>query len=155
MGGSGKTTIAKAIYGRIYRPFIGKSFVENIKELWVPKYRIVHGNLQRDLLYVSLNSIFRGGKRWDEKNYDREWTCLRKLLIVLDDVNDFSQIQNLCGSHERFGQGTVIIIITRDVNVLNRFKVNYVYKMDGMNENDSLELLSCHAFAAPKPKKTN
>jgi len=72
---------------------------------------------------------------------------------VLDDVTEFGQLENQCGNHEWFGQGTVIIILTRDVQVLNRLKVNYVYKVDDMNENESLELFSWHAFGEAKPRK--
>jgi len=72
---------------------------------------------------------------------------------VVDDVNEFGQLENLCLNREWFGRGTVIIITTRDVHLLNRLKVNYIYKMEGMNENDSLELLSWHAFVAAKPRK--
>ncbi|BAT97447.1 hypothetical protein VIGAN_09089400 [Vigna angularis var. angularis] len=69
----------------------------------------------------------------------------RKLLIVLDGVNEFCQLENLCGNSKWFGQGTVIIITTRDVGLLLQFQVNYVYKMH-YNRNDSFELLSCFAF---------
>jgi len=77
----------------------------------------------------------------------------KKLFIVLDNVNEFGQLENLCGCREWFGRGTVIIISTRDVHLLNRLKVNCVYEMDRMNENDSLELFNCHAFRKGKPRK--
>lgn len=32
MGGSGKTTLAKAIYNRIHHRFVDRSFIENIRE---------------------------------------------------------------------------------------------------------------------------
>jgi len=151
MGGSGKTTIAKAIYNRIYRPFISRSFIENIREFSYRDRRHVH--LQENLLYRILKSKFKVqsvgmGRTMIENEFSR-----KKLLIVLDDVNEFSQLENLCGNRDWFGQGTVIIITSRDVHVLNRLKVNYIYKMNGMNENDSLELFSCHAFGDPKPRK--
>ncbi|BAT97014.1 hypothetical protein VIGAN_09035400 [Vigna angularis var. angularis] len=152
MGGSGKTTIAKAIYNRIYHSFIGKSFIENIGQFWnLVNKRHVH--LQENLLYDVLKSKFevesdRVGRTMIETKLSR-----KKLLIVLDGVNEFGQLENLCGNREWFGQGTVIILTTRDVTVLNRLKVNHVYKIDVMNENDSIELLSWHAFREAKPRK--
>jgi len=151
MGGSGKTTIAKAIYNRIYRTFIGKSFIENIREL-CDRVRRGYNYLQENLIHDVVKSRLKlesvGTGRMIEKALSR-----KKLLIVLDDVNEFSQLENLCGNREWFGQGTVIIITTRDVHVLNRLKVNYVYKVDDMNANESLELFSWHAFGEAKPRK--
>ena len=57
MGGSGKTTLAKAIYNRIYPPFIGKSFMENIREVWDPAG---HVDLQTMQLKVEVGSVGMG-----------------------------------------------------------------------------------------------
>jgi len=152
MGGSGKTTLAKAIYNRTYRQFIGKSFIENIREAWVSeneRYVDLQENLLSDVLKSKLDVESVGmGRTLIENRLSR-----KKLFIVLDDVNEFGQLENLCGCREWFGQGTVIIITTRDFGLLNRIEVNFVYEMDVMNENDSLELLSWHAFREAKPRK--
>nr|XP_007134208.1 hypothetical protein PHAVU_010G028500g [Phaseolus vulgaris]ESW06202.1 hypothetical protein PHAVU_010G028500g [Phaseolus vulgaris] len=144
MGGSGKTTLAKAIYNRIYPPFIGKSFMENIREVWDPAG---HVDLQTMQLKVEVGSVGMG-KTMLENGLSR-----KRVLIVLDDVNKFDQLEKLSWNRDWFGQGTVIIITTRDVHLLNRLKVDYVYKMDVMNENESLELFSWHAFRKAKPRE--
>ena len=77
----------------------------------------------------------------------------KRVLIVLDDVNEIRQLEDLCGNCEWFGQGSVIIITTRDAGVLNLFKVDYVYEMEEMDENESLELFCLHAFGEPNPKE--
>jgi len=150
MGGSGKTTLAKAIYNRIYRAFTGKSFIQNIREVCDQTGQVhLQENLLRDVLKSEVKVEGVGmGRNMIEIGLSR-----KKLLIVLDDVNEFFQLQNLCGHREWFSQGTVIIVTTRDIRLLNQLKVNYVYKMDGMNESDSLELLSWHAFLNGKPRK--
>ncbi|XP_014515525.1 TMV resistance protein N-like [Vigna radiata var. radiata] len=152
MRGSGKKTIAKAIYNRIYREFIGKSFIENITEFGVPDNKSYVG-LQRHLHFDVLKSWFDVDSIGIGRTMIEKELSQKKLLIVLDDVNDFVQFEIVCGNCEWLGQGSVIVITTRDVHVLNGIKVNYVYKMDGMNENDSLELLSWHAFGEGKPRK--
>ncbi|XP_027907972.1 TMV resistance protein N-like isoform X2 [Vigna unguiculata] len=154
MVGSGKTTIAKAIYNRIYRPFIGKSFIENIGEVWDQVYR-THVDLQENFLYDVLKSKLKLESVGMGRTMIKNELSRRKLLIVLDDVNEFGQLENLCGNPEWFSQGTVIIITTRDVRLLKRIEVNYVYKMDGMNENDSLELFCCHAFGEARTRNLN
>ncbi|XP_027906917.1 disease resistance-like protein DSC2 [Vigna unguiculata] len=149
MRGSGKTTIAKAIYNRIYREFIGKSFTERIRLLsWDTAYKTnIRSQLLHNVLKFKVPDV-----RSRRTMVDHELSG-RKLLIVFDDVNEFGQLEYLCKNREWFGQGTVIIITTRYVRLLNRFKVNYVYKMDVMNKNESLELFSWHAFREPKPRK--
>ncbi|XP_022633874.1 TMV resistance protein N-like [Vigna radiata var. radiata] len=147
MGGSGKTTIAKAIYNQIYRQFIGKSFIENVGQV----HR--HIGLEEELIYQVLKPKFKWKGDWMGRTIVKNELSNKKLLIVLDDVNKFWQLQNVCGNHELFGQGTVIIITTRDVRLLNKLKLDFVYKMDLMNENDSLELLCWHAFRDAKPRK--
>jgi len=150
MGGSGKTTVAKAIYNRIYRTFIGKSFIENIREVYdgVSRSNI---HLQEHLLYDVLKSKLQLesislGRTMIENELSR-----KRLLIVLDDVNEFDQLDSLFGKEQWFGQGSVIIITTRDVRHLRRNNVDYVYKTEEMNETESLELFSWHAFGEEKP----
>jgi len=152
MGGSGKTTIAKAIYNRIYRTFMGKSFIENIRGICNLILR-THLDLQESLLYDVLKSKLKVKSVGMGRTMIENGLSGKKLLIVLDDVDEFSQLENLCGNREWFGQGTVIIITTRDVGLLKRLEVNYVYKTNDMNENESLELFSWHAFREEKPIK--
>jgi len=151
MGGSGKTTLAKAIYNRIYRTFIGKSFIENIREVCNQLISRSHLHLQENLLHDVLKSKLHVESVGMGRTLIKNRFCRKKLLIVLDDVNEFGQLENLCGNREWFGQGTVIIITTRDVGLLKLLDVNYVYKTDDMNENESLELFSWHAFREEKP----
>ncbi|XP_052724813.1 disease resistance protein RUN1-like isoform X2 [Vigna angularis] len=148
MGGSGKTTIAKAIYNRIYREFIGKSFIENIR--YEGGYVALQENLLSDVLKSKLKvkSVEMGIITMIQNGFSR-----KKLLIVLDDVNESAKLENLCGSREWFGQGTVIIVTTTDFHLLKQLRVNYVYKMHLLNENESLELFSWHAFREAKPRK--
>ena len=47
MGGSGKTTLAKAIYHQIHGRFMQKSFIEDIAQVSEPRGRI---HLQEELL---------------------------------------------------------------------------------------------------------
>ncbi|MCI29334.1 NBS-LRR resistance protein, partial [Trifolium medium] len=57
----------------------------------------------------------------------------------------------LCGSHEWFGPGSRIIITTRDMHLLRLCRVDEVYAMQEMDESESLELFSWHAFKQPIP----
>ncbi|XP_027908546.1 TMV resistance protein N-like isoform X3 [Vigna unguiculata] len=152
MGGSGKTTMAKAIYNQIHRRFNDKSFIENIREV-----REIDGrgnvHLQEQLLSdvlktkVKIHSVGMGTTMIENR------LSRKKVFIVLDDVNDFGQLKDLCGNQKWFGKESVIIITTRDLHLLDLLKVDYVYKMEEMDKNESLELFSWHAFREAKPRE--
>ncbi|PNX88855.1 disease resistance protein (TIR-NBS-LRR class), partial [Trifolium pratense] len=151
MGGSGKTTVAKAVYNEIHRRFDCTSFIENIREVCEQDTR-GHMHLQQQLLSdvlktkEKIHSIALGTTRIQKV------VSGKKALVVLDDVTDFQQIKVLCGNNKCFGSGSVLIVTTRDVHILKLLKVVSVYKMEEMHKNESLELFSWHAFRKASPK---
>ncbi|XP_020205483.1 TMV resistance protein N [Cajanus cajan] len=152
MGGSGKTTTAKVIYNRIHHRFMHKSFMEGIREFCVTDRRgqlHLQEQLLSDILKekVMLHSLGRGKTVIDNR------LAGKTALIVLDDVDKYEQLQDLCGNCKWFGQGTVIIITTRNLRLLEQFKVDYLYEMHKMDEEESLELFSWHAFGEAKPRQ--
>jgi len=76
-----------------------------------------------------------------------------KILLVLDDVNKHDQLDALCISRRWFGQGSIIIITTRDVDLLRRLQVDHEYTMNAMDATESLELFSWYAFQQPFPRE--
>ncbi|RDX92798.1 TMV resistance protein N, partial [Mucuna pruriens] len=148
MGGIGKTTIVKAIYNKIGRNFEGRSFLAHIREVWGQESGQVY--LQEQLLSdiyketkIKIHNVELG------KNALKERLCCKKVLLVLDDVNDVEQLSVLCGSRAWFGSGSRIIITTRDKHILRGDRVDKVYIMKGMDEGESIELFSWHAFKQP------
>jgi len=152
MGGSGKTTTGKAIYNQIHRKFVDRSFIENVREVCEKENRgIIH--LQQQLLSDILNT--------KEKIYSTALGTTKiekrirgkKALIVIDDVTTVEQLKALSANPKLFGPGSVLIVTTRDVHLLNLVNVDYVFTMKEMDEKDSLELFSWHAFRQPSPIK--
>ncbi|RDY05108.1 TMV resistance protein N, partial [Mucuna pruriens] len=145
MGGSGKTTLAKVIYNEIRLRFTRRSFIETNNR--------GHIDLQEKLLSdvlntkVKIHSIAMGITMIDQR------LSGERALIVLDDVTEFQQLKALSGNGKWIAAGSVIIITTRDVRLLNLLKVDYVYTMEEMNENDSLELFKWHAFGEEKQRE--
>ncbi|KAL2319334.1 hypothetical protein Fmac_028303 [Flemingia macrophylla] len=151
MGGLGKTTTAKVLYNQIHDRFMDKSFIANIRQVCERDSR-GHVRLQELLLSdvlkikVKIPSVGMGTTIIENR------LAGKRALIVLDDVNEFGQLKALCGNRKWIGQGSVIIITTRDAHLLKRFGVDYVYQMPEMDENESVELFSWHAFGEAKPR---
>nr|XP_012574031.1 TMV resistance protein N-like isoform X2 [Cicer arietinum] len=150
MGGSGKTTVAKAIYNQTHRTFECTSFIENIREVCEKDTRgYIH--LQQQLISdvlktkEKIHSIALGTARVQKV------LSGKKALVVLDDVTEFQQIKALCGNHNFFGSGSVLIVTTRDVHILKLLKVDSVYEMKEMHKSESLELFCWHAFRKASP----
>nr|ABN09142.1 TIR [Medicago truncatula] len=152
MGGSGKTTLAKAIYNRIHREFQGKtSFIESIREVCdYNRKGIIHlqEQLLSDLLKTKdkIHSIAVGINKIEKRLQGQ------KVLIVLDDVTKSEQLKALGGNPKLFGSGSVLIITTRDRSHLDSLSAR-VFTMIEMDKNESLELFSWHAFRQSCPRK--
>ena len=76
----------------------------------------------------------------------------KRVLMVLDDVDDLGQLEYLVGDHDWFDRGSRIIITTRDKHLLNAHRVNDLYVVEGLKDKEALELFSRYAFGQILPK---
>ncbi|XP_040996148.1 disease resistance protein RUN1-like [Juglans microcarpa x Juglans regia] len=148
-GGIGKTTFSKDIYNRISDQFKGRSFLSNIKER---SKREGLDKLQEILLSeilgekININDADRG------VNMIRERLHSKKVLLVLDDVDELDQLKKLAGDRSWFGLGSIIIVTTRDRQVLNLFEDDdSKYELKHWDDNKALRLFSLHAFKKKEP----
>ncbi|CAI8613794.1 unnamed protein product [Vicia faba] len=81
----------------------------------------------------------------------QEKLCKKRIFLVLDNVKELDQLNALCGSLKCFGQGSKIIITTKDLHVLHTHKVSCVYEIEALDQYESLQLFSWHAFKEPSP----
>ncbi|XP_027906916.1 TMV resistance protein N-like isoform X2 [Vigna unguiculata] len=146
-GGSGKTTLAKAIYNQIEGTFMEKSFIEDIAQV-SERRGILH--LQKQLLSDVLKSKVEIHSDEMGKSMIRERLYRKRLLIVLDDVDDYCPIE-LRDSNSCFAEGTVIILTIRNEDSWITKQVHPIVHTNLMNPNESLELLSWHAFREARP----
>ncbi|XP_024011110.1 probable WRKY transcription factor 16 [Eutrema salsugineum] len=68
----------------------------------------------------------------------------KRVLIVLDDVQNAKDAELFLGGG--FGPGSLIIITSRDEQVLKECHVNEVYELQGLNQEDALKLFTRCAF---------
>nr|GEV33459.1 Toll/interleukin-1 receptor (TIR) domain-containing protein [Tanacetum cinerariifolium] len=151
MGGAGKTTLARAVFDQISFQFEGKSFVENVREESKPSLSGLK-SLQEQVLSDILNDqgVTVSGV-FDGKNKIKKAMGVRKVLVVLDDVDHKDQIEALTGDCNWFNPGSRIIITTRDKQVLTAHGVELIQNVTLLSEAEAGCLLSRYAFGRENP----
>ncbi|KAM5548952.1 hypothetical protein ABKV19_000391 [Rosa sericea] len=140
IGGIGKTTIAKAVYNSIGHMFDGRCFLENVRE-----NSMAHGGLVK-LERVILSEIM-GQKKLKATKVDKEKRFRHKrILLVLDDVNQLEQLDTLAGLSDLFGCGSRVIITTRNQHLLAAYEVSVIYNVRELNHHEASELFCLNAF---------
>ena len=150
LGGIGKTTIAKAVYNRIFKHFEGSCFLENVREKSETNDGMI--KLQEELLFNILRGkhlkvvgVARG------TNVIKEMLHSKRILIILDDVDKSKQLENLFGNYGWFASGSRVLITTRDKHLLDNLgEVCTTYKMTELDNCKALELFNQHAFRGDK-----
>ncbi|KAI9092537.1 hypothetical protein K1719_027665 [Acacia pycnantha] len=143
-GGIGKSTIARATYNSIGDHFEGLCFLSNVRQMSKLPNGLAH--LQEVLLLklvmekdLKLGDFREGIPKIQHK------LGHKKILLILDDVDELEQLQALAGSCDWFGLGSRIVITTRDKHLLPSHDVK-IYDVEELNNEESLQLLSWHAF---------
>ncbi|KAJ4959739.1 hypothetical protein NE237_019649 [Protea cynaroides] len=149
MGGIGKTTLAKAVYNKIVAQFEHRSFIYDIRETSSQHNGLV--SLQKKLIHDLFNDKFHADEVSEGIIKIKERVNEKRVLIVLDDVDDASQLDALAGARDWFYNGSRIIITTRDKKALRKPLVNDIYEMKELHSIESLELFSYHVFGRGKP----
>ncbi|XP_050101788.1 disease resistance protein RPV1-like isoform X1 [Malus sylvestris] len=152
MGGIGKTTIARAMYDKINHHFEGRCFLENVKGRFPSTGA---GEAPLEMQAQLLSSITNGKVGSSEilrNGFQKmmERVGKKKVLLVLDNVENSSQIEALIGKQLSFGGGSRIIITTRDNQSLSRLG-DQIYKPELLNDSDARELFMQYAFSTMQP----
>ncbi|KAA8537050.1 hypothetical protein F0562_029528 [Nyssa sinensis] len=149
MGGIGKTTIAKAVYDLLSCQFEGSSYLANVREVSRKHgLELLQEQLLNEVLMesdIKIRNVDKGTNMIKNR-----LPCMR-VLVVLDDVDRSEQLEALAKKHDWFGLGSRIIITTRDVHLLDRYEVNYVYEAKELNYEEAVKLFSCKAFKRNQP----
>jgi hypothetical protein len=143
IGGIGKTTLAKEIYRRFEKndTFEKKSFLMNVRESAILD---LQKQLASDLLREDVRSMDGFNKCFNR-------VMDRKVLIVIDDVDQKGRFDQLIPDINKLGPGSRVIITSRDSNVVNNIMKNgnckYLrHEMALLSTTDSRHLFNWHAF---------
>nr|XP_008357215.2 TMV resistance protein N-like [Malus domestica]XP_028957693.1 TMV resistance protein N-like [Malus domestica]XP_028957694.1 TMV resistance protein N-like [Malus domestica]XP_028957695.1 TMV resistance protein N-like [Malus domestica] len=146
MGGIGKTTLAKLVYDRIFHHFEVYCFLANIRDRTL-------FSLQQQLLFPVLKEKIE--KVWDQQLgiiYTEKCLRNKKVLLVLDDVDQINQLQVLAGKEDWFGSGSRIIFTTRNERLLVQHGITLCHGVKLLNDDEALALFSQHAFKKDLPE---
>ncbi|KAF8034517.1 hypothetical protein BT93_C0745 [Corymbia citriodora subsp. variegata] len=148
MGGIGKTTLAKVLYNKLCSCYESRSFVADIRETFKAKGLEC---IQKQLIFDIT------GYSCDVANVDQGISILKsrctskKVLILLDDVDDNTHLNALVKDCSWFKAGSIVIITTRDKSILDKARASDKYQLNGLLLNQSLILFSRHAFRKDSP----
>ncbi|CAN8238004.1 unnamed protein product [Cochlearia groenlandica] len=70
----------------------------------------------------------------------------KKVVVILDDVNDSRDVETFVGKLNYFGPGSRIIITSRNRRVFVQCKIDHVYEVKPLDISKSLDLLECGTF---------
>ncbi|KAL2327875.1 hypothetical protein Fmac_021302 [Flemingia macrophylla] len=149
MSGIGKTTLGRALYERISHQYDFRCYIEDVSKTYRDSSAL---GVQKQLL-----SHLPSEKNLEVYNVADGtcllWTRLRRAraLIIFDNVEQVGQLKIFTGSRdtllrECLGEGSRIIIISRDQQILRTHGVDDVYQVRALNDEDALNLFCNNAF---------
>ena len=147
IGGIGKTTLAKIVYNQNFYKFEGACFLSSVSKRDLLQ-------LQNELLKALTGPYFPSARNiYKGINMIKNELRYRKVLVILDDIDDQAQLESLAGSSKWFSSGSRIIVTTRDKRLLHVWDVFRLYEVKELNFEEALCLFSLYAFRMDGPKK--
>ncbi|GJS02150.1 disease resistance protein RML1A-like protein isoform X1 [Tanacetum coccineum] len=159
MAGIGKTCLADYIFKLHYHDFERSCFLEDIER----RCREPDGllDLQKKLLKDIQDGSWMDINNTDVGTFKIEKSLLRKkTLLVLDSVDNLEQLDVLIGT-KGLHPGSKIIITSKNGSLTEKCRLfqtqvpptHSKHFLKGLNEKESLQLLSWHAFGCNEPKE--
>ena len=132
LGGIGKTTLATILYSRISHQYDTCCFIHDVSKIYQASGPT---GVQKHFLRQALNdknleicSLFEG-------TYLVRTTLGHvRALIVLDNVDQFEQLEKLAMYRECLGARSRIIIISRDKHIFKEYGTYVIYSVKLLNE---------------------
>ncbi|XP_057749889.1 disease resistance protein RUN1-like isoform X3 [Arachis stenosperma] len=144
MGGIGKSTLATILYEKISHQYDASCFVDDVSRIYGGYGPL---GVQKQLLCQAfIKENFPTCNRSLANNLIQNRLRHRKVLIVLDNVDQGIQLEKLAIKREWLGRGSRMIIVTRDEHILREYGVDEVYKVQLLNDENALQLFCRKAF---------
>ncbi|XP_028754860.1 disease resistance-like protein DSC1, partial [Neltuma alba] len=150
MGGIGKTTLAKAVFHNLKAQFEASSFVGNVRE------QLARIGLNK-LMEESLKELLKdeGLHIYNMKStFVKRRLQQKKILLILDDVDNLLTAEDLTKLCDWFGEGSRIVVTSRDMHVLKNASASATYHVQKLEFGHALNLFSLKAFKQNDPFKS-
>ncbi|KAF3664737.1 hypothetical protein FXO38_01202 [Capsicum annuum] len=150
MGSIGKTTIAKYAFNLNFENFEGSSFLHNVRDFSESTDGLIY--LQKQFLSDILD-----GRKIDIQSVEdginqiKSAVCGKRVLVVLDHVNEVDQLTAIVGMRDCFYPGRKIVVTTRHIQLLRACEIELIDHVKKLNKDESVELFSWHAFGQDHP----
>ncbi|GAU50350.1 hypothetical protein TSUD_296720 [Trifolium subterraneum] len=152
IGGIGKTTLALEVYNSIVHQFQCSCFLK-VRENYNKNGLVLQQMLLSKIVEknIDINSVEEG------ISILQKMLSKKKVLLLLDDVDNEKQLQAIAGKPNWFGLGSRIIITTRDRRLLTLHGVEdeHKYELKELNDKDAFELVKRNAFKNEKTDRVN
>ncbi|KAI9127463.1 hypothetical protein K1719_002022 [Acacia pycnantha] len=150
MGGIGKTTLAKAVFDRLTTQFESFYFAKNVRQQ-VEKNKLdkLEEKCLKELFKDEGINTYNLGSTFVKERLQR-----KKILLVLDDVDNAIAIEDLIEACGWFGEGSRIIITSRDEQVLKN-TAYITYHVPQLDPDQAFHLFNLKAFKQNEPSKSH
>ncbi|KAE8669320.1 hypothetical protein F3Y22_tig00112249pilonHSYRG00253 [Hibiscus syriacus] len=142
MGGIGKTTLAEVVYMEVRNTFESCCFLQDVREKIEKKGK---ESVRNEFLSI----LLKEKEIRIDTPFIRERLNNIRVIVVLDDVNDPEQVDRM--GVKDFGDGSKIILTSRDRQVLKNGGATQIHKVEELNPKYSLQLFSITAFKQLNP----
>uniref|UniRef100_A0A7N0TAZ7 TIR domain-containing protein n=1 Tax=Kalanchoe fedtschenkoi TaxID=63787 RepID=A0A7N0TAZ7_KALFE len=147
--GIGKTTIARSLCHKVSGEFQGTCFLSDVSQA-SRKYGLqkLQGQIISEICKEDTSNLYDAhGSIMVLKDKLRR----KRVLLILDGIDDLEQLEMLAGSQDWFGPGSRIIITATDEDLFRNYEVDDIYWPATLEEDEALQLLSLKAFNQPHP----
>ncbi|XP_010491839.1 PREDICTED: disease resistance protein TAO1-like [Camelina sativa] len=150
--GIGKTTIARVVYNQLSNNFQLSVFMENIKANYTTPSSDDYSIKLR--LQQQFMSQITNHKDMEISHLGVVYDRLKdkKVLVVLDGVDDSVQLDAMGKENSWFGPGSRIIVTTQDHQLFRAHGINHIYKVDFPLSDEALQIFCMNAFDQKSPK---
>ncbi|XLR17518.1 hypothetical protein S83_045456 [Arachis hypogaea] len=144
MGGIGKSTLAKVVYGRNLHKYGAHCFVDDISKVFRGGGLL---SLQKQLVCQITNGEIQDiYNHYQAKSLIKTMLRYQKALIVLDNAEEVEQLEKLGVTRDCVCPGSRIVVTSRDQHVLDSFGLDQTYKVQLLNEDEAHQLFCEKAF---------
>ncbi|KAG7532627.1 Leucine-rich repeat 3 [Arabidopsis thaliana x Arabidopsis arenosa] len=140
MPGIGKTTVAREVFKRLAPGYNSCYFLQDFHLMYQTKGL---SHLRDDLFSKLFGEEKLVIDACDTKpSFMKDRFQGKTVLVVIDDVSNARDLEALVGGYDWFSRGHLIILTSRNRQVLVQCKVNELYEMQKLSEYESSETFS-------------